>query len=96
MDKYGHPTKKELETIRSWDLAKQPVIDLLEHIRQCWNWADVGFYELSGKRVLKLELHTGGWSGNEDVIDALQETFAFWTLYWEKSTRGGHYYFRID
>jgi len=77
MDTYGYPTEKELETIRSWDLAKQPVIDLLEHIRQCWNWADGpgwhGYY-LTGKRVLRLELHTGGWAGNEAVIDALQES----------------------
>ena len=92
-DYNGYPTEKELEIIRQWNPAKDSVFDLLEHIRSCWNWADERFV-LTGKRVLKLYLSTGGWSGNEDIITALHNTF-FWFLFWIKSTRGGHYWFRI-
>lgn len=38
-------------------------------------------------------LHTGGWSENEEAIDNFSKTM-YWTLYWYKSERGGHYYFK--
>lgn len=98
MDKDGYPTGKELDTIRNWDFNKKSIQDFLEHIHSCWHWADgPGWqgYHLTGKNILRLELHTGGWSGNENVIEALCENFVFWVMYWEKSVRGGHYYFRI-
>lgn len=94
MDKDGYPTEQELKTIKDWDVTKEPVQELLEFIRQRWKYAGDGYFKLTGKRILKLELHTGGWSGNEDIIRALEESF-FWTLWWEKSERGGHYYFKI-
>ena len=90
MDEYGYPTKKELKIIETWDIVEKPVPDLLEHIRSCWNWADTRFV-LNGKRVLKLYLSTGGWSGNENIINALQENKLFWMMFWEKSQRGGHF-----
>ena len=45
----------------------------------------------SGK--ITIELHTGGWSGNEDLIRALQKSY-FWS-FWRISKVGGHYYFKI-
>ena len=90
-----YPTEGELKIIKEWDLTKQEkVSDLLEYIEEIWWAPDWGFI-LSGKRVLKLELHTGGWSGNEDIIGALQRNILFFALYWDKSVKGGHYYFTI-
>jgi len=40
-----------------------------------------------------LELSTGGWSHNEDIIEDLQKYNFFWFIYWQKSERGGHYCF---
>jgi len=40
-----------------------------------------------------LELATGGWSGNESIIAALQENLMFWGMYWMESKRGGYYRF---
>lgn len=37
---------------------------------------------------------TGGWSENEEVIDALKCNIFFWTMYWYLSKRGGHYEFK--
>lgn len=42
----------------------------------------------------KLELHTGGYSANEEIITELSQT-SFWFFFWQKSERGGHHYFTI-
>lgn len=99
-DKDGYPTEEELKTIEKWDLSKHKVQDLLEHVRECWWQAEWGFdldrtSTYSKSPALRLELHTGGWSGNEEIIGALQANLLFWALYWEKSERGGHYTFKI-
>jgi len=90
IDEQGYPTDKAIMKIERWD-GKNPEA-FIEFIREIWHWPDWGF-ELKGKRVLRLELHTGGWSGNEDIIGALFNSL-FW-LYWQKSTRGGHHYFKV-
>lgn len=87
-----YPTAKEIDNIRKWDYKE--ITGLLDLIESIWWRANSGFI-LTGKRILKLELHTGGWSGNEEIIEALQFNIMFWTMYWQKSERGGHYYFRI-
>lgn len=47
-----------------------------------------------GKEVLQLRLATGGWSGNEDVIQAI-DAGMFRILYWHLSQRGGLHLYRI-
>ncbi len=95
MDKDGYPTEEELATIRDWDLVNNDPLELVEYIRQRWQWADSGFFDLKGKNIIRLRLSTGGWSGNESIISALQPNL-FWYMYWQTSRRGGHYWFRID
>lgn len=95
-DKDGYPTNAELKTIKDWDFLTNftgGVKDFLPFLKDIWWMSDWG-YILKGKNVLRLELHTGGWSGNEEIIGVLRRTM-FWTLYWEKSVRGGHYYFMV-
>ena len=91
LDENNYPDEESLEKIRKWDIFKQGVSGLLELIEENTNWADRQIYQ--GKRG-KYIYHTGGWSGNEDVIEALTHT-TFWFLFWQMSKRGGHYYFRI-
>lgn len=92
-DKDGYPDEKELKTIQEWDVIGEAneISDLLAYLEELWRWPDSGF-SLEGKT---LELHTGGWSGNEDIIIALEQNRLFWSLYWKKSVRGGHYYFDL-
>ena len=94
MKKDGYPTEGELNTIQNFDLIKEDVKHLVTFIKTIW-WAPDWGFKLSGKKVLRLELHTGGWSGNEEIIGALHRNFLFWSMYWVQSRRGGHYYFRI-
>lgn len=91
-----YPTDAELEEIKRWNFKEQPLKHFLNCIERVWKYADIGFFKLSGKKVLKLELHTGGWSGNEDTISAIQDNFTFWVMCWQATKRGGHYYFRIE
>jgi len=88
MDESGYPTEKELTKIREWDPLDAD--GLIDYVESLWRYADWGFI----RRGDRLTLHTGGWSGNEDIIGALESTL-FWQLSWEKSTRGGHYWFKI-
>ena len=85
-----YPTDKELERIEKWLHQERGLIDF---VRSLWEYADVGYFVLDGN---KLELHTGGWSGNEDIIEALKSNFIFWNVTWRKSERGGHYYFILE
>jgi len=88
-----YPTSEQLNKIKKWDILRD-VNGLLDYIQLLWQYDD--FFILKGKNIKRLELHTGGWSGNEFIIYALQNNEnLFWPLYWEKSIRGGHYYFKI-
>lgn len=88
----GYPEESVLRKIKKWDILKDGVDGLLELVQENWKYGEDAF-RLTGKRVRKLELHTYGWSGNEDVINALGKNLMFWPLYWVKSVRGGHHYF---
>jgi hypothetical protein len=95
LDVNGYPDEESLEKIKTWDLASQDLQGLLDLIYDNTQWADRQIH-MSGKRVIKYEYHTGGWYGNKDVIDALHHNLLFWSFFWLKSLRGGHYYFRIE
>lgn len=97
-DSAGYPTDEVLKTIEEYNLALLPVDDLITLIRELWKFADdtgEGAFVFRGGKTRRLELHTLGWSGNEEVISALQLNNRFWMRYWQRSERGGHYYFEI-
>lgn len=95
LDENDYPDEKSLKEIKEWDILKQGVQGLLDLVEENTNWSDRQIC-VTGKKVIRFEYHTGGWSVNEDVINALRRNILFWSLFWEKSTRGGHYCFRID
>lgn len=97
MEKYC--TQKELNKIKNWDC--KDVDSLIAYLKDVWQYSGTAIKETFGKNksgdwVLYLELHTCGWSGNEDIIEALEKNFVFWNMWWAKTERGGHYYFEID
>lgn len=93
----SYPTKSELRKLKDWNFSKRDnMFAFLKYLKDCWHYADCGYYELKGKNVLRLRLSTAGWSGNEDRMDALIKNFIFWGVFWQKSERGGHYFFKID
>ena len=96
-----YPEENELKLIEKWDIHN--VMDLLLYIEERWWCADWGFKERWGKDrlhnkrpVIFLELHTGGWSGNESLIYALLNNQMFKVMWYYQWNRGGHYRFEID
>jgi hypothetical protein len=85
----GYPDEVELETIRKWPW--KDCVGLLEYVKERWWEPDWGWTEDNGI----IDVSTGGWSGNEDLIGAMQDNTMFWMLCWESSRRGGHYEFTL-
>jgi len=94
LDENNYPDEASLKEIKEWNILEQGIEKLLDLIEDNTNWASRQI-ERRGKKIIRYVYHTGGWSGNEDVIAALHCNFLFWSMFWIKSTRGGHYYFRI-
>lgn len=82
-DEYGYPTEETLQAIREWPYTDAQ--GLMGYCREAWS--HYGAWECSGRTI---RIHTGGWSGNESIVEALGANF-FWALYWVSSRRGGHY-----
>lgn len=88
-DEDGYPTDEELLKVSEWQCAD--LDGLMQYLAGgVWHWPEF---------VKKLasdewELHTGGWSGNEDIIARMQDNTMWWIMNWLQSRRGGHYLFK--
>jgi len=94
-DENGYPTEEELEKIRTWPLLEWA--GLMRFVKSVWWSADWGWSEAESperKGEMMYQISTGGWSGNEDLIEALRDNMMFWAVCWYSSRRGGHYEFR--
>jgi hypothetical protein len=96
-DAEGYPTEGSLNALEQAQVHNaDEARELIRQVREIWWMPDFGFIWDGNK---KLTLHTGGWSGNEDIIRALKNSALkgnyFWTLYWKAHFVGGHYHFEI-
>lgn len=89
LDDEGYPTEEFLEELKAWD--PKNFGSLMETVGKAWRF-ESGFRPCGARTW---ELATGGWSGNESIIHALQDNFMFWSLCWQESKRGGYYRFVI-
>jgi hypothetical protein len=105
-DADGYPTKAELRRIRHWQcLPAEGVFDfegLLHYVATIWWHPDLWTIRKRreraggrGKLIRRYSVSTGGWSGNEEIINALQDNRSFWWICWTESRRGGHYEFQV-
>lgn len=85
-----YPEEHELRNIKRWDY--KDFYGLMEYVEELWKYADVGYWN---RDCGSYRISTGGWSGNESIIGALQENRMFWGMCWISSKRGGHYVFEI-
>jgi hypothetical protein len=88
----GYPSEQELTRIREWDTIKNGYRALMAYVRDRWTYADMGYWSQEGDRFA---LSTGGWSGNESIIDELHSNFAFWAICFVSHHAGGHYVFDV-
>jgi len=89
----GYPSDEFLAYVREYDVITHGPCELIKRIWDEWQYRDyIRWYP--DCKILKIS--TGGWSGHEDIIEALSCNFVFWSLYWRATIRGGHYTFRIE
>lgn len=91
LDDDGYPTDDSLLAIEKWPFEKGHRA-LMQQVRSIWTYADCGFWNEFGTDI---HISTGGWSGNESIVGALQRNYLFWGLCWESSRRGGHHQFTV-
>lgn len=84
----GYPSGSALAAIIDW-----PRDDYEGLMKFIWEpWVSYGTFKQDGDFYI---LTTGGWSGNEAIICAMQCNHLFWATCWEKSERGGKFEFKI-
>jgi hypothetical protein len=97
-DKHGYPTDETLEHITNW--KSDDYRNLMNFVQECWKYEN-------GFRVSDIEddcygpctqyeLITGGWSGNESLICAMDANYFFRHTCWHLSERGGRHVYRIE
>lgn len=95
----GYPCKASLRRLRRAVKSKdykKAIKAFYEALRENYYGEDYcgpEQVEVRGEIIDVWGYHTGGWSGNEDIIAILEESWLFhWLL--ERYDAGGHYYFR--
>ena len=100
-DQDGYPTDEMLASIRGFVIERvEDAAWLLDAIAPHW-WHPEMFRRTKrpfrawrgGPLRHRWTVSTGGWSGNESIISALEENHMFWAVAWVQSRRGGHYIF---
>lgn len=105
MDEDGYPTDAALDVIRLWHWTDAKgwfkFINNLWMYRE-WGWKEkIEPHDLQGHKgyedrlAHRYYISTGGWSGNESIIYAMQRNEWMWHLNWVQSRRGGHYIFEL-
>jgi hypothetical protein len=94
-DDDGYPTDAFLDAIKEWPHQKgyEALLDfaLTGHTYPTF-WEKC---EPDEKGETTYHISTGGWSGNESIIDALCSNNLFWLVCWQQARRGGHYIFKV-
>ena len=90
MDPNGYPDEAELEQVKSW--PHTDLMGLMAFIQGRWWPAHGDCWKIRGRHY---SISTWGWSGNESLVEALQQNRMFWALCWQSSKRGGHYTFEL-
>ena len=94
----GYPTEASLERLRK-ALQDEDTHKAIEAFYAAlrenrWpDWCGPERVEVRGEVKDVWAYHTGGWSGNEDIISVLHESW-LWGLLLERYDTGGHFYFK--
>lgn len=90
-----YPTEDELTMVRNWAFTKpgdfEAFMAYVQSVGMYWPTKSFGWRQ-QGRTFW---IATGGWSGNEDILEAMQENFIFWSVCWQQTKRGGQYQFTL-
>lgn len=88
MNSDAYPSEAVKTKIEDWPTRNNA--GLARYIVEVWH--PMGYAKYANGQ---LRLMTGGWSGNEQLVDALKNNVFFWAACWVKSERGGLFVFKI-
>lgn len=109
-DDEGYPTQEALDYIKNWcagfEMVEEEsgeqvyvvgqyftdadkVQDLIDYVQSLWAYNDA-----IKQNENYLEIHTYGWSGNEEIVEVLRKTNLWHRL--DMTLSGGHYYFKMN
>lgn len=98
LDDDGYPTDSALDIVKLWHWSDSK--GWFKFINSIWHLRSWGWHEGLEKdernqdnKVYRYNISTAGWSGNESIIHAMQQTDMLWSFTWVQSRRGGHYIF---
>lgn len=99
LDEDGYPTDAALDVIKLWHFTDaRGWFKFIENLwmQRDWSWKEKDEpHDYKDKIVHRYYVSTGGWSGNEDLIRAMQKNHMMWNFNWLESRRGGHYIFEL-
>lgn len=103
LDRDGYPTEETLTRIQRW--PADDVNGALDYARAAWHWPESARETLTPcERELVhaaetdryVRFATGGWSGNESIIAALNGNLDIRMRCWCLHARGGLHIYRYD
>jgi hypothetical protein len=96
-DADGYPTEETLEFIAT----HTEIAEVLDFVKAAWHWPTFATHglreaeaallhmDLADPEMKYLRLATGGWSGNESLVAAMERNRLLGVLCWQLSARGG-------
>ena len=87
LDRDGYPLLRTIRKIEAW--PDSDLIGLMKFVSAIW-WGAPPV-----RRGRQFSFSTWGWSGNEEIIDAMKRNRMLMALCWVSSRRGGHHRFHV-
>ena len=103
-DADGYPTEDTLAAIRDWPLDTLPDYEaVMDFAGRAWSYPDYWTKDpawldpewASGPPRLRYVFSTGGWSGNESIVGAIEANQMLQLIGAYSWRRGGHYEYRF-
>lgn len=87
------PSKHTLQLIERMPIRYMSDLKgVLDFVKEQWCYPEYATVSEDGGTYT---FRTGGWSGNEALISAMEMNIVFWSMCWYMSQRGGLHVFKL-